>query len=51
MLVSKARFIYYLQKYKDAYEEQRRFMMLLDLSLISLFVHIKMICLTLTNLC
>ena len=25
MLVSKARFIYYLQKYKDAYEEQRRF--------------------------
>ena len=25
MLVSKARFIYYVQKFKDAYEEQRRF--------------------------
>jgi hypothetical protein len=25
MLVSKVQFIYYLQKYKEAYEEQRRF--------------------------
>lgn len=25
MLISKARFIYYVQKFKEAYEEQRRF--------------------------